>query len=71
MTAVNSAGLVLYWAGTWWSRVDDETVKEGKRLIFPGLRSRLLRSRESARNREREREREREMERKKDTGPKL
>ena len=52
--------LVLYWTGTWWSGVDDERVKEGKRLIFPGLRSWLLHSRESARKRERERERERE-----------
>ena len=26
--------LVLYWTGTWWSRVNDERVKEGKRLIF-------------------------------------
>ena len=54
--------LVLYWTGIWWSGVDDERVKEGKRLIFPGLRSWLLHSRESARNRERER--------KKDTGTK-
>ena len=51
--------LVLYWTGTWWSGVDDERVKEGKKLIFPGLCSRLSRSRESARDRERERERER------------
>ena len=43
-----------------WSRVNDEKVKEGKRLTFPGLRSRPSRSRESARNRE--------TERKKDTG---
>ena len=50
--------LVLYWTGTWWSGVDNEKVKEEKRLIFPGLRSRLSRSRESARNRERERERQ-------------
>ena len=42
--------------------VDDEKVKEGERLIFPGLRSWLSRSRESARKRERQRERE------KDTG---
>ena len=48
--------LVLYWTGTWWSGVYDERVKEGKRLIFPGLRSRLSGSRESARNRERERQ---------------
>ena len=53
--------LVLYWTGTWWSRVDDKKVKEGKRLIFPGLCSRLSCSRESARERE-----ERETERKKD-----
>ena len=53
--------------------MDDERVKEGKRLIFPGLRSQLLHSRESNRNREirdththREREREREKERKKE-----
>ena len=39
--------------------MDDERVKEGKRLIFPGLRSQLLHSRKSARNREREREKER------------
>ena len=58
--------LVLYWTGTWWSGVDDERVKEGKRLLFPGLCSQLLRSRESARNREIERKRGRE--RKKDTG---
>ena len=48
---------VLSWTGTWWSRVDDEKVKEGERLIFPGLRSRLSRSRKSAKNREREKER--------------
>ena len=41
-------------------------MKEGKRLIFPGLNSRLLRSRESARNREGGREREREKDRKND-----
>ena len=50
--------LVLYWTGTWWSRVNDEKVKEGKSLIFPGLPRRLSRSRESARNREIERERD-------------
>ena len=57
--------LVLYWTGTWWSGVDDQRVKEGKRLIFPGLPSRLSRSTESARNREivRERQRERGRER--------
>ena len=38
--------------------MNDEKVKEGKRLIFPGLHSRPSRSRESARNRKRERERE-------------
>ena len=43
--------LVLYWTGTWWSRVEDERVKEGKRL----LHSQLLHSRESAKKRERER----------------
>ena len=47
-------------------------MKEGSRLIFPGLCSQLLHSRESARNRERDRERvrerERKEERKKDTG---
>ena len=37
-------------------------MKEVKRLILPGLCSRLLRSRESARNREIDRERERERE---------
>ena len=52
--------LVLYWTRTWMSGVNDARVKEGKRLIFPGLRSQLLHSKESARNRERER--------KKDTG---
>ena len=62
----NTYMLVLYWTRTWWSGDDDETVKEGKRLILPGLYSRPLRSRESARNRERERKRGRE--RKKDTG---
>ena len=41
-------------------------MKEGNRLIFPGLCSRPLRSRKSARNRYREREEEKE--RKKDTG---
>ena len=40
------------------SEVDDKKVKEGKRLIFPGLRSWPSRSRESARNREIEREKE-------------
>ena len=40
-------------------------MKEGKRLIFPGLCSRLSSFRESARNRERE-EREEEKERKTD-----
>ena len=44
--------------------MNDEKVKEGKRLIFPGLHSRLSHSRESARNRERERK-------KKTWGPKL
>ena len=67
-------------------RVNNERVKEGKRLIFPGLRTSLSRSRESARNGEREggrkgerkrerreggREREREKERKKHPGTKL
>ena len=42
-------------------------MKEGKRLIFLELRSRLHHSRESARNRDRDREKE---ERKKDTGTK-
>ena len=41
------------------SRVDDESVKEAKRLIFPGLCSRLPCSRESARNREMKRKKER------------
>ena len=74
--------LVLYWTGTWWSGVDDERVKEGKRLIFPGLPSQLSHSMESARNREivrerdseRERERERDSERERERqtrGPKL
>ena len=49
--------LVLYWTGTWWSGVNDEKVKEGKRLIFPGLRSQPSSSRESARKREREKDR--------------
>ena len=56
--------MVLYWTGTWWSGVDDERVKEGKRLIFPGLCSQLSCSKESGRNRESERERERKKERK-------
>ena len=51
-------------ARTWWSRVDDKKVKEGKRLIFPGLYSWPLSSRESVRNRKRGRER-------KTRGPKL
>ena len=51
--------LILYWTGTQWSRVNDESVKEGKRLIFPGLCSQFSRSRESVRNRERERKKER------------
>ena len=38
-------------------------MKEGKSLIFPGLRSRLPHSRESARNRERERDRDRDRDR--------
>ena len=42
--------------------MDNERVKEGKRLTFPGLRSQLLSSRESARNREIKKKR------KKDTG---
>ena len=43
-------------------------MKEGKRLILPGLRSRLSHSRESARNREikRKRGRERKKERHRD-----
>ena len=53
-------------SGTWWSGVDDEKVKEEKRLMFPGLSSWHLLSRESARNRQRERKREREKERKKE-----
>ena len=43
-------------------RVHDKKVKEGKRLIFPGLCSRPSCSRESARNKEREKGR------RKDTG---
>ena len=58
--------LVLYWTGTWWSRVDDKRVREGKRIIFSGLNSWPLHSWESAWNREIEREEEKE--RKKDTG---
>ena len=61
--------MVLYWTGTWWSGVDDERVKEGKRLIFPRLRSRLSRSRESARKRERERERKKERKKKRHGDP--
>ena len=61
--------LVLYWTRTWWSGVDDERVKEGKRLIFPGLHSRPLRSRESARNRERKRKRGRERKRERHRDP--
>ena len=60
-TVRNGHVLVLYWTGT---RVDNERVKEGKRLIFPGLHSQLSCSRESVRNREIEREKERR-------GPKL
>ena len=47
-------------------------MKEGERLTFPGLRSRILCSRKSVRNteRDREREREREKERQTDTGSK-
>ena len=52
--------LVLWWTGTWWSGVDDGKVKEGKRLIFPGLCSQLSYSRESARNRDKEKERKKE-----------
>ena len=67
-----SGVLFLYCTGTWWSGVDDERVKERKRLIFPGLRSRLSSSRESARNREREREREKvRKEDRQKWGPKL
>ena len=59
--------LVLYWTGTWWSGVDNERVKEGKRLIVPALRSRLSRSRESARNREREKKKKRERKKERKT----
>ena len=67
--------LVLYWTRAWWSRVDDEKVKEGKRLIFPGLCSRLSNSRQSVRNRGIKRKRGRERKKtkkegKKDTGTK-
>ena len=58
--------LFLYWTRTWWSGVNDERVKKGKKLIFPGLCSRLSHSRESARNTEIEREKERKEERKKE-----
>ena len=51
--------LILYWTGTWWSRVNDERVKEGKRLIFPELCSWLSCPRESARNRETDRQTDR------------
>ena len=74
------------WTRTWWSGVDDEKVKEGKRLIFPGLHSQISCCRESARKLQRisqkythththtQREREREKERQTDRqtwGPKL
>ena len=52
--------LVLYWTGIWWSRFNDERVKEGKRLIFPELCSWLSHSTESVRNRERDRETDRQ-----------
>ena len=58
--------MVLYWTRAWWSGVDDERVEEGKRLIFPGLRSRLSCSRESARNIYRERDRDRDKKREKE-----
>ena len=58
--------LALYWTGTWWSGDDDERVKEGKRLVFPGVRSRPSRSRESAGNTELERQRKKQ--RQTDTG---
>ena len=58
--------LVLYWTRSWWSGVDDERVKEEKRLIFPGLCSQLLCTRESAKNRGLEREREMKKERHRD-----
>ena len=45
-------------------------VKEGKMLIFPGLRSQLSHFRESARNRKIKRNRRRKKERK-TQGPKL
>ena len=58
--------------------MDDEKMKEAKRLMLPTLCSRLSRSRESARNRERASEKEKEKERKaerekekKTRGPKL
>ena len=54
--------LVFYCTGTCWSRVDDERVKERKRLKFPELCSWLLRSREPAKKqRDRERERQTDM----------
>ena len=61
--------LVLYWTGTWWSRVNDERVKERKRLLFPGLCSRLSCSRESARNREIEKKRGRERKKERQGDP--
>ena len=51
------------------SGVDDEKVKEGKRLIFPELHSRLSSLRESARNREIKRKRGRERKRERHGDP--
>ena len=57
--------LVLYWTGTWWSRVNDEMVKEGKRLINLGYTASFW---TPGNQPEIEREKQRERERKKDTG---
>ena len=62
MRCLHAYLLVLYWTGTWWSRVNNERVKEGKRLIFPGFHA-------PGNQPEIERQRERERrERKKDKG---
>ena len=61
--------LVLYWTGTWWSRVNDEMVKEGKRLITLGYTASFCtpgNQPEIERWRERERERGRKEERHRD-----
>ena len=58
--------LVVYWTRTWWPGVDDERVKEGKRLVFPGLLAGFHApgdQPEIDRKRGREREKERKKER--------